>query len=182
MTTRTICGPRSRRIHRRCSNSGLIVGHETFGFLKSLAVSLCLFLISACSSVVSTEDLRYADNDNNYEFEIREEYQETYQAILKMARKCHEKLVWSLYPIPDRVVVDGKMNKLREAGYVSLVLHPGIIGDAATIALVIIDVSAVDRQQTQQTRVVVYSQPSWNRVANAVQAWVLQDSQECGSE
>ena len=176
MDTRNTCGTRPRRMHRRCANSASIVGHKTFDMLIPFVVAICLSLLSACSPVVSTDDLRFADNDNNYEFQINEQYLETYQTILKMARECNEKLVWNLYPIPDRVVVDGKMNKLRATGYVSVELHPGIIGNAATIALVIVDVSAVDEKQT---RVVVYSQPSWNHVADAVQAWVLHDSQEC---
>ena len=119
------------------------------------------------------------DNSNNYEFEVDMEFRESYGKILEAARKCHEKLLWGLYPIPDRLIVDGKANGILKKGHVSVVIHPGIVGDGATIAVLVIDISDLGGDKT---KFVVYSEPHWNQAANAVRTWISGDPHECISE
>ena len=84
-----------------------------------------------------------------------------------------------MYPVPNRVIVDGKINRILKKGHVSVVIHPGIVGDAATIAVIVIDISDLGNDKT---KIAVYSDPNWNRAANAVRTWISGDPHECISE
>ena len=167
------------RIGRHHLNGNMRDKCEMGGRVNLAFLAFCCCLLGACAPVISTDDLRYTDNSNNYEIEIDKEFQESYEKILETARKCHEKLLWGFYPIPDRLIVDGKADGVLKKGHVSVVIHPGIVGDGATIAVLVIDISDLGGDKT---KLVVYSEPHWNRAANAVRTWISGDPHECVSE
>ena len=165
-----------RRTNRRYARSDLIRGAGPYGRLKLSILCMFCVLSTACAPVVSTEELRYTDNPNNYSITVEKDYQSVHQHVLDMGRKCHHKLVWTLYPIPNRMVVDGKLNKFQQTGYVSFSFYPGIVGDAATIAVMVVDVALLS---SKRTKVTVYSHSAWNQSANAVRNWIEGNSQDC---
>ena len=174
-----LLGSRIWRIGRHHFNGNMRGEYEIGGRAKLALLAFCCCLLGACAPVITIDDLRYTDNSNNHEFEVDKGFQESYGKILETARKCHEKLLWGLYPIPDRMFVDGKINRILKKGHVSVVIHPGIVEDAATIAVIVIDISDLG---DGRTKIAVYSDPNWNRAANAVRTWMSGDPYECISE
>ena len=147
-------------------------------YAKSLFIFLLSLFVASCTRI-TTEDLR-EQQANSDRFSVDQDYQSVYHQILTVGRECHERYVWGLYPVPDRVTVEGHLNREFRTANVTVVLHAGVIKNVTTISLMTVDISAIDEDNTKVT---VYASSSWDsRPVRAVRKWVLRDSRECGGK
>ena len=169
----------------------LLTDGSIHAFLKLLPIALrganscvrsffiVLFSLSLASCTrITTEDLRQ-QSANSDSFRVDKDYQFVYHKILNVGRECHERLVWGLYPIPNRMTVESHLNNEVRTANVTVVLHSGMIKNVTTISLMTVDISAIDQSSTNVIAY-AYAGTGWDKgPINAVRGWVLQDSKEC---
>ena len=144
---------------------------------RSFFIILFSLSLASCTRI-TTEDLR-KQSANSDSFRVDKNYQFVYHKILNVGRECHERLVWGLYPIPNRMTVEGHLNNEVRTANVTVVLHSGMIKNITTISLMTVDISAIDQSSTNVI-VYAYAGTGWDKgPINAVRGWVLQDSKEC---
>lgn len=137
--------------------------------MKILFTTFFAILIAACAPS-TIEGLR-ENHANSYTFDVDENYHLVYRKILSTAQKCHQKGM-----ITAKMMVDGDLNQDSKYGSITIALHGGLGVDTHMA----IDVSALG---DKKTKIIVFNALStWNSFAQAVRAWVDEDSTECRSK